>query len=742
MNTPPDLLLRRRRGFEIEALARRSSELVAESPAPDEQLGPTSAIPLASLRTALVGGWPAGASWIPDDRAAALRALAQPCGSTVMFPLRLTPGSRLRARVSLPTSGPLAARVQVSTRDAAGSETVLWSRIIARLGGYSVPPSFRVDVPLGTAGEVDLILRAMPVAPGVRAQGPVLWRNALVEVAAALAPPLPDRAPDTRPPPRPKSSGGAPLISVLTPVHDPDPQMLAAAVASVRRQTLEAWELCLVDDGSRDPRVIEMLDRCAAEDPRIRLVRRDRSGGISVATNDALRMATGEYVACLDHDDELVGDALETVAAAIDEQPDADLVYTDEDLVLDGQPEDIALKPDWSPDLFRSTMYLCHLHVTRRSLALELGGFRPEFDGSQDYDFILRVSERARRIVHIPRVLYHWRVHERSVAGSETAKPYAYSAARRAVAEHLTRTGVEGDVHFGVFPGVTRVVHHVPPETRAAVILAVTGELPTTAEEVARAVNSWALCEYRPHELVLVGARDVIAACGERLPADGSARRLVAVEAPLGAGAAVRINMGAAAAESDYLVVLDGPVESLTRDWLVRLVGFASQPEVGAAGGKVLAADGRVENAGVLLSDGLPLPLLHGADPGRERPLSIGRVPFNLSAVGGAVAIRHETFIEFGGLVEQLGPLGVVDFCLRARERGMRIVSASDAVLRRTDRAVPVNDLAALHAFRMRWRDRLGRDPYFHPGYYGDRGDFVFRPELYGWEVSNRWRGV
>jgi glycosyltransferase involved in cell wall biosynthesis len=515
--------------------------------------------------------------------------------------------------------------------------------------------------------------------------------------------------------------------------------MLAAALASVRRQTLDAWELCLVDDGSRDARVIELLDRAVAEDQRIRLTRRDHSGGISAATNDALRTATGEYVACMDHDDELADDALEAVADAINKQPDADLLYTDEDLVLDGQPEDIALKPGWSPDLFRSTMYLAHLHVTRRSLALEIGGFRSEFDGSQDYDFILRVSEQARRIVHIPRVLYHWRVHQHSVIGSETAKPYAYSAARRAVEEHLRRTGVDGEVHFGAFPGVTRVVHRLPPDVRAAVVLPVAGEARITARDVARAAHSWAMCEYRPHELILIGTPDLIAACAERLP-DGFPGRVVAIEAPPDAGWAAAINTGASAAESEYLVGLDGPVESLTRDWLSRLVGFASQPEVGAAGGKVLAADGRVDNAGVLLSDGLAMPVLHGAHAGRERPLGIGRIPFNLSAVSGAVAIRHETFNQFGGLDEPLGPLGIADYCLRARESGMRIVSASDAVLRRVELAVPVNDLAALHAFRMRWRDRVGRDPYFHPGYYSDRGDFMFRPDVYGWEVANRWK--
>jgi glycosyltransferase involved in cell wall biosynthesis len=617
----------------------------------------------------------------------------------------------------------------VSVREAAGTETVVWSRIFACAGRRPVPPSVPVDVPLGAARNAEIVLRVIPLTPGAGAKGLVQWRDAVVDLGVPI-PPLHERSRHSGPALTHRDASRGPLISLLTPVHDPAPEMLAAALASVRRQTLGSWELCLVDDASRDPRVIEMLDQSVAEDPRIRLIRREVSGGISQATNDALSMATGEYVACFDHDDVLVDDALATIAATIEERPDADLLYTDEDLVLDGQRYALALKPAWSPDLLRSTMYVCHLVISRRSLALELGGFRPEFDGSQDYDFVLRASERAGRIVHIPRVLYHWRVHGGSAAGNDTAKPYAYTAARRAIEEHLKRTGVEGDVHFGVIPGVYRVVHRVPRGARAAVILTVTADAHGAAEEVAIAANSWAACDCRPHELVLVGPPDVISACAERVRPNGSAGRFVPVEAPNAAGVATLMNLGASAAESDYLVLLDHPVESLTRDWLARLVGFASQPDVGAAGGKTLTPDGRVENAGILLSDGLPLPLLNGADAADEGPLGIARVPCNLSAVSGAVAIRRETFNKLGGIVEDVGPLGVVDFCLRAREDGMRIVSAPDVVVRRIGKAEPVNDLAALHTFRMRWRDRLGRDPYFNPGYYGDRGDLAARPDV------------
>jgi GT2 family glycosyltransferase len=506
--------------------------------------------------------------------------------------------------------------------------------------------------------------------------------------------------------------------------------MLVAALDSVRRQTFAGWELCLVDDGSRDPRVVRILVSSDEHDPRIRLIRREHSGGIARATNVALGMARGEYVACLDHDDVLADTALAMFAAAIAQHPNADILYSDEELFAGDRSSELALKPGWSPDLLRSTMYMCHLTVSRRSLALEVGGYRSEFDGSQDYDFALRITERSERIIHVPGVLYHWRVHEHSAAASETAKPYAYSAARRALEEHIKRTGIHADVHFGDFPGVYRIVHRVPRNRSAAAILPLTGEPDTVATAVTRAVNSWDASEHRPHEVVLVGSPAVLSACAGQLATEGATANMLTVEASPSAGVGAMVNAGAAAAGSDCLVLLDGPVESLTRDWLARLVGFADQRGVAAVGAKTLTLDGRVEHAGVMLSDGLPLPVLHGAEAGEAGPLGIGLLPCNLSAVRGVVATGRKTFSELEGIDEQLGELGVIDFCLRAREAGMRIVSAPDVIVRHLSHAPPINDLVALYALTMRWRNRLGRDPYFNPGFYSDRADFTERPGI------------
>ena len=188
--------------------------------------------------------------------------------------------------------------------------------------------------------------------------------------------------------------------------------MLDEAIASVRGQTFSNWELCLVDDGSTNPEIIAALQRHAATDPRIHLKRHQQAGGISAATNAALELATGRYIALLDHDDTLTPDALQHVADQIAAQPDLDMIYSDEDIVSgDGTVLERHPKPGWSPEHMAALMYTCHLGVYRRALAVELGGFQSKFDGCQDYDFVLRLMERTDRIAHIPRILYHWRAH-------------------------------------------------------------------------------------------------------------------------------------------------------------------------------------------------------------------------------------------------------------------------------------------------------------------------------------------
>src|SRR3954451_3478909 len=304
-----------------------------------------------------------------------------------------------------------------------------------------------------------------------------------------------------------------PLFSVLTPVFDTPADVLAAMLRSVRQQRFEDWELCLVDDCSTEAHVSAMLERAAAEDDRVRIMRREANGGIVDASNDALAMARGEFIALLDHDDELHPAALERVAAAIEDAPEADYVYTDEDKIdRAGRPSGPFFKPNWSPERMRTQMYTCHLSVMRRRLVEEVGGFDREFEGSQDWDLVLKVTERARRVVHVPEVLYHWRTLETSTAGAGAgAKPWAFEAGTRAVQAHCKRIGLPAGVERDLdAPGVYHLRPRLQREPPVSIVIPTAGgrrevrfEQVVLVEHCLRSIVE--VSTYENYEVVVVG---------------------------------------------------------------------------------------------------------------------------------------------------------------------------------------------------------------------------------------------
>lgn len=727
----------RRSGLENIVVLRKRGELMATAPAPAARAPAAPApvepvprtvevaIPLSALRSRLDVG-SQGAHWSVDVTGTTGRSLVQAADSAIEFPLRLTGPVRFSAAAALidldwrDARG--AIRPWVAVVDQAGNRRELWSGslVCAADGGEPDPLRLECELPASTHSlqlglEQLLPRRGMPV-------GRALWLEPeLVDPAAPTtgleASP---EASDSAAPPAREVSSDSPLISVLTPVHDPPLAMLEEAIWSVRGQSFSDWELCLSDDGSSDPEVIAALQRHADEDGRIRLVRRDRAGGISVATNSALELARGEFIALLDHDDWLEPDALETVARTLSADPTLDMLYSDEDVVADGQRIARHLKPDWSPESFCSAMYTCHVGVYRRALALELGGFRPEFDGSQDYDFVLRVIERTDRIAHVPRTLYHWRAHAHSAAGGEDAKPFAYTAARRAISAHLERTGRTAEVQFGTFPGLYRVVHEVDPSLTVAIVLALAADGPPP-EVLTETARSWSTQSHPTWEVVLAAPPEALHAHAHALRAGGVEHsRITTVATDPAPDPIAALASAAGACRAEHLVLMQSPAVGLTHDWMTRLAGYCTDPAIGAAGPVVLSADGRIERAGVAVTGGLPLFLLHGLDA-----IMGGPTVLNVSAVTGVVATRRETFEQLNGLRSDLGELALVDYCLRATASGLRIVTIPDARLRAIPDAGPVNDLAAIWRLRSAWGPAVARDPYYNPGYRQDRGDFT-----------------
>ncbi len=475
-----------------------------------------------------------------------------------------------------------------------------------------------------------------------------------------------------------------PKISILMPVYDTPEAWLRSAIDSVIEQSYPNWELCIADDASPSPHVKAVLEGYAAKDPRIKTVFRTSNGHISNASNSALELATGDYVALLDHDDMLSKDALFHVVAEIDKHPDAHLIYSDEDKIDEsGQRYDPHFKPDWNPDLFYSQNYLCHLSVYRTELVRQAGGFRAGYEGSQDYDLSIRciAAIEPGQIRHIPRILYHWRAIEGSTAFSTGEKDYASDAGIMALRDRFENSGVV--VEPGPYPTTYRVRHPIPsPAPRVSLIV------PTrNARELVQTCIESILerTDYSNYEILLVDNRsddkDAIAYF-RHLQAEGKVR-LLHYDAPFNFSAIN--NFAAGHAEGELIGLVNNDIEVIESGWLSEMVSHAVRPEIGAVGAKLYYTDGRIQHAGVIMGLGGVAGHSHKYFP-HDHPGYFYRLNLvqNLSAVTAAcLVLRKSVLVEVGGLEEKA--LGVafndVDLCLKIREAGYRNLWTPHAAL-------------------------------------------------------------
>jgi glycosyltransferase involved in cell wall biosynthesis len=512
----------------------------------------------------------------------------------------------------------------------------------------------------------------------------------------------------------------SPLFSVVTPVFDPPPAVLRAAIESVLTQTFDDWELVLVDDASTDPEVLRILREYAARDARVTVVERPANGHIVAATNDGIAVARGTFLAFLDHDDLLAPDALALNARRIAEHDDIDFLYSDEDRIReDGRFSDAFHKPDWSPERLRSQNYCNHLSVLRASLVRELGGLREGFEGSQDHDLVLRVTERARRIVHIPKVLYHWRILPGSAAGDGSAKPYALDAGRRAVQEHLGRVGIAGTVEV-VGPGRYRTRRLLPPERRVSIVIPTRGSASLVWGRrrtlVTRAVRS-ALAGTRHADLEVVVVYDTDtpeAVLAELDQIAGDRLVLVPYDEPF--NYSHKVNLGVLASTGDRLVILNDDVEVRSELWLEELLAPLEQPDVGLTGARLLYSSTAIQHVGLAYSHG------RYVHPFKKSPGDVlggwGKtavIDREVSGVTGAcMGVRREVYFEVGGHTELLREdYNDVDFCHKVAAAGYRILYLAHCELfhfeSQTREAIPNPDDTRF--LRRRWGVPW-RDPY------------------------------
>ncbi len=524
-------------------------------------------------------------------------------------------------------------------------------------------------------------------------------------------------------------------ISVITPVYEPPAPVLRQCIESVLCQTHGELEFCIVDDGSPAEHVATILDEYAQSDDRIRLAVRSTNGGIVAASNDALAMATGEFVALLDHDDLLHPLALERIADAVAATADVDYVYTDEDhLDAAGCHVGAFHKPDWSPERFRSQMYTCHLSALRRSLVEEVGGFHAGFDGSQDYDLVLRVTERARNVIHVPEVLYHWRSSEQSTSSNPDAKPWAYVAGVRAVQAHCDRLGIRATVSSTHIPGCHRVRRALddPPFVSAIIPTAGTtrqvhgGPRTFVVEAVRDLIER---TEYRKLEVVVVADRSTPSTVIADLEGiAGDCLKLVLVEGPL--SPAEKVNVGSCHASGDLLLLLHDDIETTSPDWLHVMVSLTQDEDVGMVGARLFFADGTLQHAGYVCA-GEPLQTFSGHDPNECGPSGLLQVDRETSAVSAACAlVKTSVFRAAGGMTTHLASnFGDVDLCLKVRHLGHRILWTPHASLfhfeaQGASSTSLVDDREFLHR---RWPEALAHDPYHNPNLMPGRNDWLPR---------------
>lgn len=526
-----------------------------------------------------------------------------------------------------------------------------------------------------------------------------------------------------------------PRISVVMPVYRPPLPYLQEALESIRSQTYPNWEACIAD-ASGTMEVGDLLANYAASDSRFHVRKLSENLGIAGNTNEAIRLASGEFVAFLDHDDTLAPFALHEIVRALNCSPDADLVYSDEDkLDARGRRTEPHFKPDWSPEYLQSLNYLCHLVVIRRELLTTLGGLRPGFEGAQDYDLVLRASESARRIEHVPKVLYHWRMHTDSTAATIAAKPAAVDAGRRALEEQCERRCIPATVERRNVPGIYRVRRLL--EQRPAVSVIIPNRDQT--ELLRRCLLSLDRSRYEPSEILIVenGSTDAETKQLYREFASRPNRRVLEWNQPFNF-AAVN-NFAARQATGELLLFLNNDVEAISDDWLESMVAHL-QPGVGAVGAKLRYPDGAIQHGGVILGMGGIAGHTHLGFPA-EAPGYMRRLQFahNCSAVTAACMLVPRAVFESVGRFDEGFVLAFndVDLCLKIRQAGYRIVWTPDAdLIHHESKSRGYEDSQAkqlrfqqeVELFRCKWTPELAAgDPYYSPHFRLDRCDWVLR---------------
>lgn len=473
-----------------------------------------------------------------------------------------------------------------------------------------------------------------------------------------------------------------PLISILVPVYNTPREFLIQLLRSVGTQTYHNWELCIANASVDNKGVIEVLEHYQEKTKRLKVINVPENEGISQNTNKALSIASGEYVALLDHDDLLSPNALYEIVKVINNKEDADVIYTDEDKVTADLKEHFQphFKPDFSEDLLRSNNYICHFFVAKREIVNEVGGFHPEFNGAQDYDLIFRCTEKARGIYHVPKILYHWRTHKASTADNPASKMYAFDAGKRAIEEHLKRVGEKGEVSHTKDLGFYRVKYPVIGNPKVSIIIPNKDEI-AYLEKCIHSIRE--KTDYKNYEIIVVENNSEKSETFEfykKIERDWL--KVIYWDREFNYSAIN--NFGVRHATGDYLLFLNNDVEVINSDWMTEMLSHCQRKHVGVVGAKLYYPDNTIQHAGIVIGiGGIAGNMFTGMSRSFTGYLHKASIQQDLSAVTAAcMMVERHAFEKVKGFEEDLAvAFNDVDFCLKIRKAGYLIVYNPNAEL-------------------------------------------------------------
>lgn len=547
----------------------------------------------------------------------------------------------------------------MSRKQSAGGK-IQWTRMLKKLSPYTIQKGFRY---LKHYGPKEFWIRLHErFEPEEVPYGP--WYQAYV----------PDQ--ETLEAQKKHKFDYRPLISIAVPAYQTPVEFLKQMIESLISQTYPEWELCIANASPDNEEMQRVLADYSAKDSRVRFCNLKENLGIAENTNRAFSMAKGEFMGLLDHDDLLAPNALYEIVQALQDHPQADALYTDEDKVTTELDEHFQphLKPDFNLDLLRSNNYICHFFVVRRSIVEKAGGFRKEFDGAQDYDFIFRCTENAREVLHVPEILYHWRTHKASTADNPASKMYAFEAGKRAIEANLERTGTKGVVSHTQDLGFYRVKYPVQGKPLVSVIIPNKDEKETLQTCMEMLNNN---TSYQNFEIIIIennSTTDEIFRYYKELSKDP---RIHLLRWGKEFNYSAINNFGVTHAKGEYLLFLNNDIKSINPDWMEELLGVCQRPEVGGVGAKLIYPDNTIQHAGCVVGmGGIAGHMFVDMPADRTGYLHKASLLQDMSAVTAAcLMMKKEVFEEAGGFTEELAvAFNDVDLCLKVRKNNHLIV--------------------------------------------------------------------